>query len=160
MKTTKNYGFKKPEQNDFCNIDDLAENMDKVDEELKKVEESAASAIGNFGKIMMTSGKYKRMFFTKDVVKTDSSGKATTNNSIKDKIEALGGKWGNYSEISVFGYAEEEGVMISADPDTVKSSDTYGKVEIRAYNADGSAHYDSGNYAVTPVVLLIFTDEA
>ena len=112
------------------------------------------------GKIQMTSGKYKRMFFAQELVKTDSSGKATTNNSIKDKIEALGGKWGNYSEISVFGYAEEEGVMISADPDTVKSSDTYGKVEIRAYNADGSAHYDSGNYAVTPVVLLIFTDEA
>lgn len=112
------------------------------------------------GKIQMTSGKYKRMFFAEDLVKTDSSGKATTNNSIKDKIEALGGKWGNYSEISVFGYAKEEGVMISAHPDAVKSSDTYGKVEIRAYNADGSAHYDSGNYAVTPVVLLIFTDEA
>ena len=159
MKTTANYGFKKPEQNDFYNADDFAENMDKVDEELKKVEESAAEAIGNFGKIMMTSGKHKRMFFAEELVKTDSSGKATTRN-IKDKIEALGGKWGNYTEISVFGYAEEEGVMISADPDTVKSSDTYGKVEIRAYNADGSAHYDSGNYAVTPVVLLIFTDEA
>ena len=40
------------------------------------------------GKIQMTSGKYKRMFFAEDLVKTDSSGKATTNNSIKDKIEA------------------------------------------------------------------------
>lgn len=28
------------------------------------------------------------------------------------------------------------------------------------YNADGSAHYDSGSYANTSVVLLIFTDEA
>ena len=123
MKTTANYGFKKPEQNDFYNADDFAENMDKVDEELKKVEESAASAIG---KIMMTSGKYKRMFFAQELVKTDSSGKATTNN-IKDKIEAIGGKWGNYAEISVFGYANEEGVMISASPDTLKSSDTYGR---------------------------------
>lgn len=159
MKTTANYGFKKPEQNDFYNADDFAENMDKVDQELKKVEESAASAIGNLGKIMMTSGKHMRMFFTKDVVKTDSSGKATTNNSIKDKIEALGGKW-QYSATSVFGYAEEKGVMILARPDTLKSSDTYGEIEIRAYNTDGSAHYDSGNYAVTPVALLIFTDEA
>jgi hypothetical protein len=158
MKTTTNYGFKKPEQNDFCNIDDLAENMDKVDEELKKVEESAATAIGNFGKIMMTSGKHKRMFFAQELVKTDSSGKATTNN-IKDKIEALGGKW-EYSATSVFGYAEEKGVMISASPDTLKSSDTYGTVTIRAYNADGSAHDDSGPYANTLVVLLIFTDEA
>lgn len=158
MKTTTNYGFKKPEQNDFCNVDDLAENMDKVDEELKKVEESAATAIGNFGKIMMTSGKHKRMFFAKELVKTDSSGKATTNN-IKDKIEALGGKW-EYSATSVFGYAEEKGVMISASPDTLKSSDTYGTVTIRAYNADGSAHDDSGSYANTLVVLLIFTDEA
>lgn len=92
------------------------------------------------------------------MVKTDSSGKATTNN-IKDKIEALGGKW-EYSATSVFGYAEEKGVMISASPDTLKSSDTYGTVAIRAYNADGSAHYDSGTYTNTLVTLLIFTDEA
>lgn len=111
------------------------------------------------GKIQMTSGKYKRMFWTQELVKTDSNGKATTNN-IKDKIEALGGKWGNYAEISVFGYAKEEGVMISASPDTLKSSDTYGRVRIKAYNADGSAHYDSGTYANTLVTLLIFTDEA
>lgn len=110
------------------------------------------------GKIQMTSGKYKRMFFAQELVKTDSSGKATTNN-IKDKIEALGGKW-EYSATSVFGYAEEKGVMISASPDTLKSSDTYGTVTIRAYNADGSAHDDSGPYANTLVVLLIFTDEA
>ena len=111
------------------------------------------------GKIQMTSGKYKRMFFAQELVKTDSSGKATTNN-IKDKIEAIGGKWGNYAEISVFGYANEEGVMISASPDTLKSSDTYGRVRIKAYNADGSAHYDSGTYTNTLVTLLIFTDEA
>lgn len=111
------------------------------------------------GKIQMTSGKYKRMFFAQELVKTDSSGKATTNN-IKDKIEAIGGKWGNYAEISVFGYANEEGVMISASPDTLKSSDTYGRVWIKAYNADGSAHYDSGTYTNTLVTLLIFTDEA
>lgn len=111
------------------------------------------------GKIQMTSGKYKRMFFAQELVKTDSSGKATTNN-IKDKIEAIGGKWGNYAEISVFGYANEEGVMISASPDTLKSSDTYGSVRIKAYNADGSAHYDSGTHTNTLVTLLIFTDEA
>lgn len=111
------------------------------------------------GKIQMTSGKYKRMFFAQELVKTDSSGKATTNN-IKDKIEAIGGKWGNHAEISVFGYANEEGVMISASPDTLKSSDTYGRVRIKAYNADGSAHYDSGTYTNTLVTLLIFTDEA
>lgn len=111
------------------------------------------------GKIQMTSGKYKRMFFAQELVKTDSSGKATTNN-IKDKIEAIGGKWGNYAEISVFGYANEEGVMISASPDTLKSSDTYGRVRIKAYNADGSAHYDNGTYTNTLVTLLIFTDEA
>ena len=158
MKTTTNYGFKKPEQNDFCNVDDFAENMDKVDEELKKVEESAAEAIGNFGKIMMTSGKYKRMFWTKELVKTDSNGKATTND-IKSKIESLGGKW-EFNATSVFGYAEEKGVMISASPDTLKSSDTYGTIGIKAYNADGTAHYDSGTYTNTVVVLLIFTDEA
>lgn len=158
MKTTANYGFKKPEQNDFYNADDFAENMDKVDEELKKVEESAAEAIGNLGKIMMPSGYHMRMFFYKEMLKTDSSGKATTKN-IKDDIEALGCKW-EYGATSVFGYAEEKGVMISANPDTFESSSTYGAVTIRAYNADGSAHYDSGTYTNTPVRLLIFTEEA
>ena len=120
---------------------------------------SLNGSLEGVGKIQMISGKYKRMFWTQELVKTDSRGEATTDN-IKDKIEALGGKWGNYAEISVFGYAKEEGVMISASPDTLKSSDTYGRVRIKAYNADGSAHYDSGTYTNTLVTLLIFTDEA
>lgn len=223
MKITTNFGFPKPEADEFYDVAEFGKAMDMLDSELKEIltkidtankhttnkenphgvtkkqiglenvenkssesirsdltienietalnykpvsptdlenyKSSLNGSLEGVGKIQMTSGKYKRMFFTKDVVKTDSSGKATTNNSIKDEIEALGGKWA-YSATSVFGYAEEKGVMISASPDTVKSSDTYGKIEIRAYNADGSAHYDSGNYAVTPVALLIFTDEA
>lgn len=137
------------------NREDL-QSFDKIDDLKKKL--SKIDTVNHISEIQMTSGKHKRMFFAKELVKTDSSGKATTNN-IKDKIEALGGKW-EYSATSVFGYAEEKGVMISASPDTLKSSDTYGTVTIRAYNADGSAHDDSGSYANTLVVLLIFTDEA
>lgn len=139
------------------NVTQIQQNMNDISSLKEKL--SKIDTVNHISEIQMTSGKYKRMFFTKELVKTNSSGKATTNN-IKDKIEALGGKWGNYAEISVFGYAEEEGVMISASPNTLESSSKYGTVTIRAYNADGSAHYDSGDLAVTQVALLIFTDEA
>lgn len=139
------------------NVTQIQQNMNDISSLKEKL--SKIDTVNHISEIQMTSGKYKRMFFTKELVKTNSSGKATTNN-IKDKIEALGGKWGNYDEISVFGYAEEEGVMISASPNTLESSSKYGTVTIRAYNADGSAHYDSGDFAVTQVALLIFTDEA
>lgn len=138
------------------NVTQIQQNMNDISSLKEKL--SKIDTVNHISEIQMTSGKHKRMFFAKELVKTDSSGKATTNN-IKDKIEALGGKW-EYSATSVFGYAEEKGVMISASPDTLKSSDTYGTVTIRAYNADGSAHDDSGSYANTLVVLLIFTDEA
>lgn len=138
------------------NVTQIQQNMNDISSLKEKL--SKIDTVNHISEIQMTSGKYKRMFWTQELVKTDSSGKATTNN-IKDKIEALGGKW-EYSATSVFGYAEEKGVMISASPDTLKSSDTYGTVAIRAYNADGSAHDDSGSYANTLVVLLIFTDEA
>ena len=39
LKTTKNYGLKKPDQTDFYNVDDFNENMDSDDEEMKKNEE-------------------------------------------------------------------------------------------------------------------------
>ena len=34
MKTTANYGFKKPEKNEYINIDDLNDNMDAIDKEI------------------------------------------------------------------------------------------------------------------------------
>ena len=42
MKTTKNYGLKKPETTDFYNIDDMTENMDIIDEKLKDGENHAS----------------------------------------------------------------------------------------------------------------------
>lgn len=137
------------------NVTQIQQNMNDIGQLKEKL--SKINTVNHISEIQMTSGKYKRMFFTKELVKTNSSGKATTTD-IKDEIEALGGKW-DYNT-NVFGYAEEIGVMISASADIVESSNTYGAVKIRAYNADGSAHYDSGDYAVTSVVLLIFTDEA
>lgn len=43
MKTTKNYGFKKPEQTDFYNVEDFNANMDIIDEKLKFVEENSSN---------------------------------------------------------------------------------------------------------------------
>lgn len=137
------------------NVTQIQQNMNDISSLKEKLSE--IDTVNHISEIQMTSGKYKRMFFTKELVKTNSSGKATTTD-IKDKIETLGGKW-DYNT-SVFGYAEEIGVMISASADIVESSNTYGAVKIRAYNADGSAHYDSVDFAVTQVALLIFTDEA
>ncbi|MEL3956933.1 hypothetical protein NST17_06945 [Caldifermentibacillus hisashii] len=43
MKTTTNYSLKKPELNDYVNVNDLNDNADKIDTELKKL----SDAIGN-----------------------------------------------------------------------------------------------------------------
>ena len=43
MKTTDNYGFKKPESTDFYNVDDFNDNMDILDEKLKELEENSGS---------------------------------------------------------------------------------------------------------------------
>jgi len=39
MKYTPNYGLKKPEQDDFYNVDDFNSNADIIDEKLKEIEE-------------------------------------------------------------------------------------------------------------------------
>lgn len=43
MKWTPNYNLNKPEQTDYINVDDLNENMDTLDEELKKVSDDLAN---------------------------------------------------------------------------------------------------------------------
>lgn len=44
MKTTTNYGFKKPEPNDHYNVDDFNESFDSIDTELKNVSDKANTA--------------------------------------------------------------------------------------------------------------------
>lgn len=44
MQKTTNYGFNKPESNDFYNIDDFNENMDVIDAKLKEVEEASGKS--------------------------------------------------------------------------------------------------------------------
>lgn len=166
MKTTTNYGLKKPEQNDFCNVDDLAENMDKVDEELKKVEESAAEAIGNFGKIQeLGTSLEKKLFFCNLLVKTNSNGKAIAapligNVTIKDWLEKKGGKWDDSVNMHILAWATDSGVTLSASANTIKGRDDYGNITIYAYNADGTPHYDSGQYTNTGVRMIIITPVA
>ena len=41
MKTTENYGLKKPEENDFYNVNDANDNMDVIDAKLKEFEDCA-----------------------------------------------------------------------------------------------------------------------
>ena len=53
MKETANYRFKKPEKNEYINIDVLNENMDKVDLELKKLKNANTNAINHQNCITM-----------------------------------------------------------------------------------------------------------
>lgn len=47
MKETTNYGFKKPEKNEYININVLNENMDKVDLELDNLKKANTAAINS-----------------------------------------------------------------------------------------------------------------
>ena len=46
MQKTTNYGFPKPEDDDFFNVKDFADMMDKVDETLAKVENAGGIYVG------------------------------------------------------------------------------------------------------------------
>ena len=49
MSTTTNYGLNKPAQADFYNVEDFNENMDTLDEEMKKREDAIASIMEVLG---------------------------------------------------------------------------------------------------------------
>ena len=53
MKETTNYGFKKPEKNEYININVLNENMDKVDLELDNWKKANTAAINRQDHIML-----------------------------------------------------------------------------------------------------------
>lgn len=53
MKETANYGFKKPEKNEYININVLNENMDKVDLELDNLKKANTAAINRQDHIML-----------------------------------------------------------------------------------------------------------
>lgn len=53
MKETTNYGFKKPEKNEYININVLNENMDKVDLELDNLKKANTAAINRQDHIML-----------------------------------------------------------------------------------------------------------
>ena len=53
MKETTNYGFKKPEKNEYININVLNENMDKVDLELDNLKKANPAAINRQDHIML-----------------------------------------------------------------------------------------------------------
>lgn len=53
MKEATNYGFKKPEKNEYININVLNENMDKVDLELDNLKKANTAAINRQDHIML-----------------------------------------------------------------------------------------------------------
>lgn len=53
MKETTNYGFKKPEKNEYININVFNENMDKVDLELDNLKKANTAAINRQDHIML-----------------------------------------------------------------------------------------------------------
>ena len=53
MKETTNYGFKKPEKNEYININVLNENMDKIDLELDNLKKANTAAINRQDHIML-----------------------------------------------------------------------------------------------------------
>lgn len=107
----------------------------------------------------------KKLFFCSLLVKTNSNGKAiaaplTGNDTIKDWLEKKGGKWGNSVSMHILAWATDSGVTLSASANTIKGRDDYGNITIYAYNADGTPHYDSGQYTNTGVRMIIIADVA
>lgn len=51
MKTTTNYGFKKPEVNDYYNVNDLNESLDIIDTELKTMSDKASTVSAHIANV-------------------------------------------------------------------------------------------------------------
>lgn len=66
MKTTTNYGFKKPEDDDFFNVQDFAEMMDDVDTQLKAQENKTQSAGDKASKYKRTTATIPSAGWTGD----------------------------------------------------------------------------------------------
>lgn len=77
MRKTTNYGFNKPEVTDFYNVDDFNENMDAIDEELKKVADSSANSEVIIGEHLSTNNPHG---ITKTDVGLSNVPNVSTNN--------------------------------------------------------------------------------
>jgi len=82
MKYTPNYGLKKPEQDDFYNVEDFNENADIIDEKLKEIEDGIENI-----EVPVTSVNEK----TGDVVLTAEDVGAETPTGAQAKAEAAAG---------------------------------------------------------------------
>jgi len=82
MKYTPNYGLKKPEQDDFYNVEDFNENADIIDEKLKEIEDGIENI-----EVPVTSVNEK----TGDVVLTAEDVGAETPAGAQAKAEAAAG---------------------------------------------------------------------
>ncbi|GAA0735766.1 hypothetical protein [Clostridium oceanicum] len=90
MKTTGNYGLKKPDGNDVVNIDDLNYNSDVIDRKLKEVENKASNI-----KVPVTSvnGKTGNVVLTADNIKVEGS------KSLKSQFDDMTTSIGNKSSL-------------------------------------------------------------
>lgn len=97
MKTTKNYGLKKPESSDFYNVDDFNENADAIDEKLKELETptyTEATSLQKlvsgeklsvaFGKIAKLVGSAIAHFATKATLNTTGHVKLSDSSAVTD----------------------------------------------------------------------------
>ncbi len=116
---------------------------------------NVSNSLTGIGKIKMTSGKYKKVFLNfQSLVKFTKEGN-THIYDMQKEVESVGGVWNNNTVVIPFSYTE----ALTMRAAVYTTGDYAGQIVVKAYNPDGSLHYDSGTYDLTPLVLIIITDD-
>ena len=73
MKYTPNYGLKKPEQDDFYNVEDFNENADIIDQKLKEIEDKTQNINVTLDTSWSgSSAPYSKTVTVSDILATDT----------------------------------------------------------------------------------------
>ncbi|MGJ0848301.1 tail fiber protein [Tissierella praeacuta] len=119
--TTQNYGFKKPEQDAFYNVDDFNYNADVMEKELKRIDDKTSNI--TVGDIKFSDGKTVEEKFTE--VDNNISAKETPQASQEKANKALD---------AAKSYTDEVAVTLTDDLNTHKnqksSTSTVGHVQL------------------------------
>ena len=74
MKYTSNYSLRKPDTTDIVDVNDFNTNVDKIDAEIKKVNESLTNSVSDLTSQLDTivSDSYKKSLLSKSFLKSSA----------------------------------------------------------------------------------------